>query len=205
MKKLALPVTVAFLLWFVMFSPLTAGRVNFWFAMSFSAVVLLSMAFFKDWKAIFSSFRFSWEGLAVGVGSAAVLWGIFWLGDLCSTKMFDFASGQINSVYAMKNGGNPTAIAVLLLFLIGPAEEIFWHGFVQRNLSEKHGFFATVGLTVLIYSAVHIPSLNFMLVMAALVCGVFWGTMYYHGKNLFPVMVSHALWDCAVFVVFPIA
>lgn len=204
MKRLAVAVAVAFLLWFVMFSPLTGGTVNFWLAMSLSAVILLGMAFFADKKGIVDSVHFSWKDLLTGVVSAAVLWGIFWLGNFLSTKMFDFASGQIGSVYAMKDGCSQPLIAVLLLLLIGPAEEVFWHGFVQRKLSEKYGFFLTVGVTVLIYSAVHVPSLNFMLVMAALVCGAFWSTIYYFNRNLFTVIVSHSLWDCAVFVVFPI-
>lgn len=30
----------------------------------------------------------------------------------------------------MKEGSSPVAIALLLLFLIGPAEEYFWRGYV---------------------------------------------------------------------------
>ena len=56
----------------------------------------------------------------------------------------------------------------------------------------------------LIYAAVHIWSFNFMLVMAALVCGIFWGLMYRYNKNLVPLVISHAVWDVAVFIVLPI-
>ena len=205
MKKLVVPIVVAFVLWFVMFSPQTSGLLNFWLAMSISAVVLTTLSFAIDGKEVRDSIRFSWKDLAIGVVSAAVLWGIFWVGNFVSTKIFDFASGQIGSVYAMKDGENQTLIAILLLLLIGPAEEIFWHGFVQRNFSKKYGFLLTVGLTTLIYSVVHLPSLNFMLIMSAMVCGAFWGTLYYCNKNLLTTIVSHALWDCAVFIVFPIS
>jgi len=45
-----------------------------------------------------------------------------------------------------------------------------------------------------------------MLIMAALVCGVFWGFMYmiFKPRNLVPLLISHALWDVMVFVVLPI-
>jgi membrane protease YdiL (CAAX protease family) len=44
-----------------------------------------------------------------------------------------------------------------------------------------------------------------MLIMAALVCGAFWGLLYMLNKNLLTVLVSHALWDVAVFILFPIS
>jgi membrane protease YdiL (CAAX protease family) len=50
---------------------------------------------------------------------------------------------------------------------MGPAEEIYWHGFVQRRLTGRYG--ATVGVlaTAVVYTLVHVVSLNFMLVAAA--------------------------------------
>jgi len=51
---------------------------------------------------------------------------------------------------------------------------------------------------------VHIWSFNFMLIMSALVCGIFWGLLYKYNKNLVTLIVSHALWDVSVFVLFPI-
>ena len=50
----------------------------------------------------------------------------------------------------------------------------------------------------------HIITFNFMLVVAALVCGIFWGWIYKKEKSLVPIIISHALWDFTVFVLFPL-
>jgi len=43
-----------------------------------------------------------------------------------------------------------------------------------------------------------------MLVMAALVAGLFWGYMYMREKNTLAVTISHALWTTGIFVFFPV-
>jgi hypothetical protein len=42
-----------------------------------------------------------------------------------------------------------------------------------------------------------------MLVLAAAVCGLFWGVLYLRTGSILLVAVSHTLWDIAVFVLFP--
>lgn len=204
MKRIGLSILVAALLWFFMFSPWTAHWMNFWIAMSISAAILILISRFST-ADFFSQFKVDIEGILIGIGSAAVLYGVFYIGNYLSTAWFDFAKPQIGSIYGMKEGSSPYMIATLLLVLIGPAEEIFWRGMVQRNLESKYGEWSAFALTTLIYALVHIWSFNFMLVMAALVCGIFWGLMFkFYKKSLVPLIISHAVWDVAVFVVFPI-
>jgi membrane protease YdiL (CAAX protease family) len=141
----------------------------------------------------------------LGIAIAVVLWGVFWLGDKVAQLIFDFARPQVDSIYAMKDGSSASLIAVALLLLIGPAEEIFWRGYVQRTLAQRWG--ANIGFVVAtaIYTLVHIGSLNFMLIMSAMVCGIAWGLLYRLMPNRFTaIMLSHSLWDVAVFVLFPI-
>lgn len=141
----------------------------------------------------------------IGVAVAFALWGVFWIGDKVSQLIFDFARGQVDNVYGMKSGVSPALITVLLLFLIGPAEEFFWRGFVQRMMSERIGATAAMFVTVVVYALVHIWSFNFMLVMAALVAGAVWGFIYRLKPSLLPALIiSHALWDALVFVLLPI-
>ena len=205
MKKLVVAIVTAFVLWFVMFCPGIAGFVNFWYAMTFSAIVLTALSFAMGKGLIVRSIHFSWKDIGIGVGSAAVLWGVFWLGNYFSKLLFDFAEGQVQSVYAIKSCGNQWLIALTLLLVIGPAETLFWQGFVQNAIAEKLRFPWVIIVTALIYSAVHLPSLNFMLTMAALVCGLFWCALYYYNRNLLTIIVSHALWDVSVFILFPIS
>ena len=164
MKRLVFTIVLAAVLWTVMFSPLTAPYINFWWMMTASATIL-----------------------------AVLSW------------LFDFARPQVNAIYGMKEGESPWLLSVLMLFLIGPAEEIFWRGYVQRTLSGRFSRNAGFVITTLLYAAVHAGSCNFMLVMAALVAGVVWGGLYrFFPERFSAVIISHALWDAAVFVWFPI-
>lgn len=216
--RILVPIAVAALLWFYMFSPWTAGFTNFWLTMTFAALVLttLSLLFSKGEK-VFPNVEKCFKNIVLqillGIVIAFVLWGIFWLGDKISQWMFDFARPQVNAVCGMKTGLPENIIAVLLLLVIGPAEEFFWRGFVQREmvqfLPSREGVFSAenVGfvLTTVIYALVHIWSFNFMLVMAALVAGFIWGLLYRLRPSLLPALiVSHAVWDALVFVILPI-
>jgi membrane protease YdiL (CAAX protease family) len=194
---------IAAILWFVMFSPWTKEYHNFWSVMVLSATILIALSFVfgKDWK---KQFRFNAKDITTGVVSAAVLYGIFCIGNEVSGWLFDFSETQVSSVYAMRDGQNHVILALALLFWIAPAEEVFWRGYIQRTLTGKRGEIAAVVFTTLIYALVHIWSFNFMLIMAALVCGAFWGLLYMLNKNLLTVWVSHALWDVAVFILFPV-
>ena len=204
MKKLTIAIVVAAIFWFVMFSPWTSPHLNFWGVMAIAAGVLITLSFLfrKDWK---SQCSFNFKDVALGIGSACALWGIFYIGNEISGMLFDFAHPQVHDVYAMKEGQNQLVLAFALLFWIGPAEEIFWRGYVQQTLSEtKMGKLKACIITTLIYAIVHIWAFNFMLFMAALVCGAFWGFVYMKNRNLLTVLISHALWDVAVFILFPI-
>lgn len=211
-RHLTVSILAAAVLWFYMFSPWTSGLTGFWLNMSFSAVILTLLALrgggfsvtfalpglAHGWKAVCLQ-------LCIGVALAFAMWGIFWIGDALSQMMFDFARPQVDSVYGMKAGTDGTLIALLLLFLIGPAEEFFWRGYVQKTMAELTGDTRAMVVTTLIYALVHIWSFNFMLVMAALVAGAVWGVIYRLRPSLLPALiVSHALWDALVFIILPI-
>ena len=210
MKRLAIAVAVAAALWFYMFSPWTQGVPNFWIVMSVSAVILtsLALAFTPDRKDLLKIEKPLLQLLG-GIALAFALWGIFWIGDFLSSRWFDFARPEVDAVYSMKEGLPAGLIACLLLLLIGPVEELFWRGYVQRTfgklISGKSGRFIALIVTTSIYALVHIWSFNFMLIMAALVAGAVWGFIYWLCPKALPALiVSHALWDALVFIWLPI-
>lgn len=241
-RHLANALFVAALLWFVMFSPWTAGQVNFWGVMASAAALLLLLSFWYGsdlWKARWeqwrnrgtickesetnesqgtSSLNYILLQVAIGIGIAAVLWGVFWIGDKVAGWLFpSFARVQIDAVYGLKGQSNEQLIGWLLLCLIGPAEEIFWRGYVQAAFRERYktdcpqwlqrlpAEWAAMAVTTAIYTLIHLPAMNFMLLASALVCGVVWGGLYAYRREWLPAIVlSHALWDAAVFVWFPI-
>lgn len=204
MKRLIFPLLTAALLWFLMFNPWLTLPLDFWTMMTLSGCILLMMALLID-PRWFADIEISWKGFFTGIALALVLWGIFWVGDKVATWMFPFARPQVDTIYSMKESQSEWIIGLLLLFIIGPAEEIFWRGFIQRSLSKR--FTANVGFvaTLLVYGLVHLWKFNFMLIMAAFVCGLVWGLAYrLWPKQLFALIVSHAIWDALVFVVWPI-
>lgn len=206
MKKTIIPILVAAALWFVMFSPWTAPYLNFWVTMALSGVVLstLSLTLGKELRESLKN-DFRWSDIPIGIAIGALLWGIFWVGDKVAVWMFDFADGEIGSIYSMRDGMNYWIIGALLLFVVGPAEEIFWRGYVQGNLARKYKPLVAFLVTTAIYTLVHIWSLNFMLLVAAAVAGGLWGLLYlFYPKRLWALVISHAVWDAAVFLVFPI-
>ena len=204
LKKPAAGVLLAAVLWTIMFSPWTAPHVNFWVMMTCSGAALTIFTTWARpgwWKEV----RLKFSDMALGVALAAALWGVFWLGEFFSTLLFDFARGQVDSIYGMKEGENPLVLTLLMLLIIGPAEEIFWRGFIQNRFSARWNPNTGFIVTTLVYSLVHLSKFNFMLIMAAMVAGLVWGLAYrFFPERLGAIIISHALWDCAVFIWFPI-
>lgn len=203
---LVMSLLVAAVLWFIMFSPLTALHLNFWLCMTASALVLTCFALvFGGSKSIGAGDGSPlFKSLLLGVLLAAFLWGVFYVGDKVSQLIISFARAQVNIIYNIKGNASPTLLALLLLCIIGPAEEVFWRGYVQRTLSNYRSPFVAFLLTTACYTLVHLPSGNLMLILAALVCGIFWGGLYWlMPQNLKAIIISHALWDAAAFVWLP--
>lgn len=204
MRRVVLTIILATVLWTVMFSPWTAPHVNFWWMMTASAcsLTLLSSLFAPGW---WKRISITPSNIFYGILIAVALWGVFWLGDKLSQLLFDFARQEVDTIYGMKDGESPWLLTVLLLFLIGPAEEIFWRGYVQQALSQRWNPNVGFVVTTLVYALVHAGSFNFMLVMAAMVAGAAWGLLYrFFPERFTAIVISHALWDVAVFIWFPI-
>ena len=204
LKKPIVGICLATILWAMMFSPWTAPHINFWIMMTCSGATL---TLFTCWArpGWWRDINMGISDILLGVALAAALWGIFWLGEYLSTLMFDFARPQVDMIYGMKEGENPLVLTLLMLLIIGPAEEIFWRGLIQNRLSARWNPNVGFILTTLVYGLVHLPKFNFMLIMAAMVAGFIWGLAYRFLPNrLGAIIISHALWDCAVFIWFPI-
>lgn len=198
-------IAVAALLWFVMFSPWTAPGVNFWLAMSCSAALLSGYSLYLRRRELPAALGVTGRDILIGLLCAAGLYGFFFLGNELARMLFSFAGSQIGGVYATRSQASPALIGALLLLLIGPAEEIFWRGLAQEQFMQKFGEVKGFILTTTAYTLVHLPSWNFMLLAAALVAGLFWGFLYMKVRRLAPCIISHALWDCVIFAIFPIS
>jgi len=184
------------------------GPLDFWWWMSADIIVLVSLSFALDRSFLTlrsgTCRREAWKQVLLGVFSAVVLYFIFYVGNSVSRLVFPFAAGGIQNVYSFREGASPLRITLLILLLIGPGEELFWRGFIQRGWQNRFGPLIGWILASGLYSLVHVGSGNIMLILAALICGLFWGGLYLRCRSLLLVAVSHTLWDILIFVLFPL-
>lgn len=189
--------------WWVIFGK---EAVNFWLGMSVATSTLAALSLIlggRDFRRSLLKFPGSttfWMGLA----SAVALYVVFEVGYFCSRLLFSTAAQEVGNIYTIRSQGHPFLISAILFFLTSPCEEIFWRGFVQRWATGRFGLLAGWLLASLLYAAVHIASGNWMLVMAALVAGAFWGLLYLLSQNLWICILSHAFWTVLIFILLPI-
>lgn len=197
-------VGLAALCWFVMFFPSLKSNDYFWLQMVLSTGVLTGATLYLSGPEIKRQLTDWSKETPIGVVAAILLYAIFLAGFYLSTAMFMGAQGGISAVYSTRTQASPLVIGLLLFFWIGPAEEIFWRGFVQARLAKKYGPWRGYLYASSLYTLVHIWSGNPMLIIAALFCGFFWGGLYLWRQGLTACLVSHALWDLSIFVLFPV-
>jgi uncharacterized protein len=183
------------------------GPFDFWWWMSFNLLLLIGVALKIDPLFRRSIARELDAGIppkiALGFLSAAALYFIFLVGNRLSLQWFPFAASNIAAVYDFKTGANPSRVWILMTLAIGPGEEIFWRGYLQRALSLRFSPSNGCFLTTVLYTGIHLASGNIMLVIAALVCGLAWGWLYLRFGSILLNAISHMVWDVAAFLLFP--
>jgi uncharacterized protein len=141
--------------------------------------------------------------LASGLVSAATLYGIFLVGDRIARRIMPAGEREIGSIYELRTAAPRRAIATALALVIGPSEELFWRGLVQRSLHRRFGRVPGWLLASSIYGTVHLVSENLTLTGAASTAGLFWGALYARDERLTPLIISHIVWDVWIFLVAP--
>jgi membrane protease YdiL (CAAX protease family) len=199
--SLPLGLLLAASFWYVIFR---LQPVNFWAEMTASTLLLAGFARWRVGSTLGLGGLRKLRPWLLGIGSAVCLYLVFWLGKSLSSWFFSLSAQEISAIYAYRDQAPPWIILLLLVFVIGPCEEIFWRGFVQSSLSRSLGRAQGLIFASALYGIVHIWGGNLMLLLAALTCGFFWGWLYHRQKELAPVIVSHAVWDALVFVVIPV-
>jgi uncharacterized protein len=101
---------------------------------------------------------------------------------------------------------------VFTIIVIAAAEEVLWRGLVTSLLEEKVGSRRAWVWSAVLYAVAHVPTiwalkdpnagLNPLVPMAALAAGLVWGFMARRFQRLFPAIVSHALFDWTVMMMF---
>ena len=112
-------------------------------------------------------------------------------------------SRDIAEIYALRDLRPRGEIALRLVTIIGPAEELFWRGLVQGGLMTRYGRWRGAALAAAAYGGVHVVTGNFTLFGAAGIAGAHWCALYAAGVPLSALVVSHQLWDVWIFLLQP--
>jgi membrane protease YdiL (CAAX protease family) len=128
-------IVLANILWFVTFY-LTIGV--FWVKISISASLLaiLSLLLMPERR---EQLHIDLKSILIGLASAVILYFIFWAAKEISALIFPFAEQQIGGVYAKGEGSRMAIVFLLLFFVTGPSEELYWRGYIQDRLMKRFG------------------------------------------------------------------
>ncbi len=193
---LSLP--IAFFLWYLTFQ---TNALSFWGRISVSTLILLFISFLLGRREMRP--KLNAPAAVAGLLSALLLYLFFWSGFQVLRGNPTFTQ-QVSSVYVFRSAEPEYLIFLLLLFPIGPAEEFYWRGLIQRKLQRAWSANPAIILTSVLYALIHLPTLNPSLIFVALVGGLVWGYLFKRYGNLLPCLVSHILFDELVFVLLPI-
>ena len=193
-----LSLALAAILWILIF---LIRLFDFWIMLAISTHILLLISVLIN--------RSTWDAeinvrmVLYGVLSAVLLYGFFYVGFQV-TRSNPMLSEGVSRVYELRSSVPSILIGSILVFPIGPGEEIYWRGLIQRRFAERLGANAGFLTATAAYALVHLPTLNPPLILAALIGGLVWGYLYRRTGSLVPAVISHVLWDLLIFVVAPL-
>ena len=186
---------VPFILWPIVFNRILT---DFWLGLAIATAILLLLSVRIN-RGL--DLRAGLRWLILGAVSGVILYGGFYAG-FQATKGIAAFSGGVTSVYDLKTNRSLLIIAALLVFPIGPGEETYWRGLIQRKLQASGQRYAWV-LQAIPYTLIHLFTLNPPLLLTALIGGLAWGYLYKLSGSITPSILSHVVFDLLIFVVLP--
>ena len=144
--------------------------------------------------------------LAAGLFSAAALYALFYAGSLAISAFHPLGMGTQaeSSIYHLiASPGNPLAVQAAVLAFDSFGFESYFRGSLQTLLTPRLG----VGAPFAVAAAdamIHLASFNLLWVVATFVVDSVWGLTYHGTRDLTSSMLSHFVWDVAIFIVAPV-
>lgn len=146
-------------------------------------------------------------GVMIGLAFLMLIAGA--IGTLISTTLGVETAENTVQTTLESDVRNVYAFILLSIFVIGPMEELFYRGTVQKHFTSVFSDIQAVVLAALVFSLVHIPSLigdgpaSFVPYLAVLfVGGLAFGYAYYRTQNLAVPMIGHGLYNALLGVFF---
>ncbi len=150
--------------------------------------------------------KFGYAAVAVGLGSAVLLYLVFYAGGAAVNVLrpFGITSASEGSIYGLiASPSNPLPLQVAILLFDSAGYESFFRGVLQARLQNRVGL-AAAPAVALLDAGLHVITLNPLWVGATFVTDLAWGLTYYYGRGVPASFTSHFVWDVAIFIVRPI-
>ena len=176
--------------WGAMFA---AGRRHFWTRAALAGAAIAAYAVAVEPHVIAHLLtRPRWElDAAIGVASGVVLYAVFWIGEQALVVVLPALAAEVGELYDVRGETKP-AYVPLILAVAAPAEELFFRGLVQQR--------AGIAIAVVVYGAVHLWERKVILVLAAVLGGLYWGALLSLTGGLVAPVVSHLVWAMLIIV-----
>jgi membrane protease YdiL (CAAX protease family) len=148
-------------------------------------------------------------GLLGGVAMIGATHGLY----RAIVPLFPDLPGATRELYGLLNAGGYGRPALgALVALLSLCEELVWRGRPLSQPEAESGARAIdrragvrVAAVALLYGVASLASGSLLLGLVATCCGLAWGLLRVAGRSLWPAVLSHAVWDLAVLVVWPLA
>ncbi|MET3698188.1 hypothetical protein SAMN05877753_10843 [Bacillus oleivorans] len=172
----------------------------FWYMFTASSLVLISYAIVNgqiEDKLSPASFLF------YGIVSGLLLFGAFYLGYILLEAIGSASVRDVSKLYRDFAPSNIWQFLALILFVV-PGEEIFWRGYVFSKFKKHSNLMYSIIASSILYASVQIYADAWILVIAAIVAGVFWNILYHWKKSMPLIIVSHLTFDLLLFWYLPV-
>jgi len=196
--KLVSSVLAAYALWFFTFR---ISFSSFWLRLAFSVSVLLIISVWMRGKELLQDFRKIRPTSMLG--GALVGLALYLLLLAGYALLEPYVASSAGEVYLFRSEGELSLIALLLVFTsIG--EEAYWRGYLLQSLRGTLKTRYALTTASLIYSSVHVWTMNMPLMLIAFIAGMVWGSLYVRTDSLTSAAISHIVWTELIFVFAPL-
>ncbi|MFX3623225.1 MAG: lysostaphin resistance A-like protein [Ectobacillus sp.] len=172
----------------------------FWVLFSVSLFTLIGLAYIQERIVIK---RMNWREVGCGLLSGTLLYLIFAFGKQLIVWLQLPLLESLSQLYETVSPRVWWHYVMLFLVII-PGEELFWRNYVQKRLTRVLPPGKGILLGTLLYAGAHIWSGSVLLVIAALVGGVFWGWLYERTGKIEVAILSHLVFDVWLLILLPL-
>jgi membrane protease YdiL (CAAX protease family) len=163
-----------------------------------AATTMMAIVLWRERALMRELFRVTQRTLAFGGAAAAAMLAVTYLATPLLIRWIPSIGARAHEIY-LRFLTDRTALVILAAVLpVIVAEEVLWRGAFQQGMG-KWG----VIVTAAVYAIAHAPLGSMLLVVVALVCGLYWSALRAFSGSLIPSLCAHIVWDMAL-IVFPL-